>query len=228
MTDYAVWIQHAVDFHEQLRSLPGAVDLEIDVAPPLGEARLEILCSRLRLPLPSPLRRFFTRASAACCCTYCWQAPPEFNKRVKELCQTTSNLYGGACLCRASDCEDFLTGFFDIGECMEKNGFPQERLLWHNSFPLCDEGGGNFLGLFMRPRCSEEEYPVVYLSATPGGYSKILDATFDDFLRHWEELYYLWPNLLLQFCDPTTGRIGPPAEKIDALHQLLTEVLGNR
>jgi hypothetical protein len=225
-------VRRAVAFNERLRALPGDIEVDIQVEPPWDEARVENLSKTLRLPIPAPIQRFLTSASANCSCRYYWDPPEGYDKRVSNILGT--DLIGGPSLCNASDFEGALSGFLNVGNAMEEAGWPQERLLWHNSFPLCDEGGGNCLGLFLRPRCPEAEYypeadlafPVVYLWAQPGGYSRILDENFDQFLTHWEDWYYLWPHILLQFSDPISGRISPDLSKREPLRQLFADVLG--
>jgi hypothetical protein len=224
MLDYGQWVRRAVAFNERLRALPGNIEVDIQVEPPWDEARVESLSKTLRLPIPAPIRRFLTSASANCSCKYFWDPPGDYDKRAREIVGT--QLQGGPCLCGTSDFERVLTSFLDAGDANEELGWPQERLLWHNSFPLCEEGSGNSLGLFLRPHCPEEEYPVVYLSYEPGGYSRILDTNFDQFLTHWEEWCYVWPHILLMFSDPTSGRISLDPLDAEPLRQLFADVLG--
>jgi hypothetical protein len=119
--------------------------------------------------------------------------------------------------------ERALGGFADVAVTMEEDGWLEESHLWRNSFPLCDLGTLDAVGLLRRPNCSEDDYPVIYLSAD--GNSHIIDNNLDSFLRHWEQLYYIWPSTLLYFCDPTTGRITQDSGQWEPLHRLFADLL---
>lgn len=221
--NYANWLQRAIEFMESLRRLPGTVKVEIEVAPPLPEDEIRRLVQSCRLPVPEPVRRFWSEASAHCHCTYWWDTPSDFHKQLAIALPEGSTehiVVGGP---------DFLSphDFIEVADCCQdwanlfRNEFPRAARYWDHSLPLISLGTGDYVGLYVRD--GPDDPPVVYMCHDGGGGSRIIACTFDELLTIWEQFSYIGIDILRSFVNPRTRLLDPdtfPVER-EAVRALL-------
>ena len=223
MIAYADWIGRAVKFHERLRKLPGEVNVDVRVDPPMDTDAAEKLSRTLRIALPSPIRGFVTMGSASCSCSYYWEPPDSPNIRsVLEdvFWPSLSSIGGGVSLCQVSDCEVALESCRGVAESF--NLAPRERDLWLNTFPFVSLLSGSYVGLYVGKHRTSADLPVTYLDLEGCSTGAILAANFDRFLTDSEDFLYLAPELLSPIREiPSAQR----ELKRQALHKLFSECL---
>jgi hypothetical protein len=128
-------------------------------------------------------------------------------------------------LCDWSQFECNEKGCYDTGEALEAH-YPEDARVWLNSVPFHEQGNGDYLALYVGADWSGKEYPVVYLDHDGCGFSRVLSASFDEFLQVWEELDYVHAFFLREFfVDPVTGHINPNSPKKKKLKALFKEAL---
>jgi len=221
MMDYAQWLQRAVDFTGKLRTLPGEMKVEINIAPPLSAKKFRKLAKSCRLPIPESLKRFWMTASSHCHGTYHWETPQRFHKQMAVAFPdwSLSHIWGGPEFDSASDCvvgNDFLSfqeAFRDV--------YPKDVRFYVNSIPMIPVGNGDSLGLYVRD--NSEDPPVAFLCHDGDGASGIIASNLDEFLARWEELGYIGIHFLMSFVNKRTGLIDPAAfpEGLAAVRGLL-------
>ena len=220
MPDYTSWITRAVEFTEGLRSLPGDIQVTVEVSPPINEAQVAALNSRLRLKLPGPIVHFLTTASAKCLCEYWWEPSAPLRRQLDELFPSKTFVFGGSSLCHWDKFDSNERGRDDTGEALQRD-YPEDARFWLNSVPFYEAGDGDCLGLYVGTDWMGEEYPVVKLDQHGCGWSKVVAPSFDEFLSVWEELNYLHPCFLIPYLrDPITGYISPNSPKTEKLKAL--------
>jgi hypothetical protein len=235
MVNYGQWIQRAVAFTERVRTFPGDVGVESRVGPPLSEADLRALEAKFRLPIPAPIRRFLTQGSEDCYCYYYCDPPAPYPERLGEV--VSDYLVGGASLCEVNGFDPpdgkpgsvslayMLSGLSDMADAVEEWGMTRESELWRNSFPFCHVGNGDLLGLYMDGSRREDDYLVLYIDhdadAELGVYSRFIDESFDTFLSHWEDLFYINPLFLGRFVNKDTGRLDPTSQNARRFQEIM-------
>jgi hypothetical protein len=235
MRNHREWIERAVAFAEQVRTFPGRVHVTVKVEPPLKEAELASLETRWRRPIPSPIRRFLTQGSADCFCYYYWDPPPPYPDELGKV--VSHYLVGGADLCGAHGFQPpgaslgsvsldyMLTGLRDMADGFQERGIMRESELWRHSFPFCHVGNGDYLALHVENDRRPDDYLVVYLDhdADPKHdvHSFFVDDSFDRFLSHWEELFYINPLFLIRFVDEKTGKLDPSLPKARQFQEIM-------
>jgi hypothetical protein len=208
MLDYAAWVQRAREFVERLRSVPGDMRIEIDIAPPISRTELAPLIAASRLPVPECLIRFWTEASRCCKCTYWWKVPPELENQLRILAPPWRQNYfwGGVDFIGVDSFLGDLEYLPDVGACLKDS--PKDRRFWENSVPLFHVGNGDTVGLYVRD--GSDNPPVASMSHEGYGSSDVFAPSFDDFLVNWERIGYLGFEFLLSFV--TKRKAIEPAE----------------
>jgi hypothetical protein len=95
--------------------------------------------------------------------------------------------------------------------------FETEQDKWLHSFPFARLENGDYLAIDLR---DEGCRPVMYLSHDDE--SRLLSPSFYEYLRTWERLCYVGPEIwmLEPFTDPMTGYLNPETENAKLLRQL--------
>jgi hypothetical protein len=225
MLDYAQWLRRAVAFIEGLRTLPGKMRIEIKVAPPLSAPELAKVEESSPLPIPEPLRQFWLRASRRCECTYHWDPPDRFAKQIDvafpirvpahivggsradaawlEGSLRRTHISGGVTFDSPEDVIAHAHTFRDMAEDFRLD-FPKDARYCGHSLPLVPFGNGDFLGLYLRDEVHDP--PVAFICHDGYGGSGPFARSFADFLTQWEQVGYLWVELLLRhFINSRTG-----------------------
>jgi hypothetical protein len=110
----------------------------------------------------------------------------------------------------------------DFGADLEQT-YPEDAKLWLKSVPFMEIANGDYLGLYVGPGRRGKEPPVAYLDHDGCGFSRIISGSFDQFLRVWEDLYYVNPlHLRGLFVDPVTGYLNATSPKKMQLQELFT------
>ena len=216
--DYAAWVARAQAFTDGLRRL---ADADVDacaVAPPAGDADLDVIERALGLPLPSSLRAFFIRGAAALDCRYTFEPDGPALDRLRELFPYEISIFGGARIGPASELPDWSRSVGDWAKDTWVAESPDQKHLWESALPFAALDNGDYLALDLRS--GEADPPVVYLNHDDE--SAVIADTLVGFLRAWERLCYLGPEhwLLLEFAAPG-GHLDPESERAARLRQLL-------
>lgn len=199
MLNYARWLADSLAFLERMRSLPGDIRVEVQIAPPLREEELAALQATSRLPIPASLVRFWQEASRHAHGKYWWDTPAEFQtqREVAFPQWSASHIWGGPEFSSAEEiCE--LTNHFDSWSEGFGEDYPRDTRLWLYSFPLIPVGNGDYVGLYVRD--TADDPPVVYLCHDGGGASQIIAPNLDTFLEPWAEIGYIGIDYLWNFC----------------------------
>lgn len=223
MFDYASWVERGRRFVSGLESLPGKVSVSVDVAPPLSNQEADELARSLPMGLPSAIRDFLTKGSSCCDCHYWWEPPARPWPQLNQIFTHQSFIYGGPVLCHATEmvalqeCRlDWAEGF-DGDDDDSRN----DRDLWTRCTPFAHIANGDLLAL--DTNVPIDDPPVAYLSHEGG--SSIIAPSFTEFLRHWEELSYIGPEiwLLSYWIQQESGFIDSARLKTKMLRDLLTQ-----
>lgn len=225
MFDYAAWIERGRRFVASLDTLPGEVNVRVNVAPPLSKREADDLARKLPMGLPLVLRDFLTQGSSRCDCHYWWEPPARPWPKLNEIFTSEAFIYGGPVLCHASDLAELQEARLDFTECFQNDDSQSrnDRDLWTRCTPFTHIGNGDLLAL--DTTLQAEDPPVAYLSHEGG--STIIAPSFTDFLRHWECMSYIGPEiwLLLNWRSEDTGYINSAHPKTELLQKLLTPSL---
>jgi hypothetical protein len=100
--DFAGWVARAAAFTAGLARLPGEMEVQTDVDPPITAAALEALEASLSRRLPPSLRAFLQTATARCACRYLWEPRADARGPLEAVFPSQGYLYGGATLCDAA------------------------------------------------------------------------------------------------------------------------------
>jgi hypothetical protein len=219
MSDYKIWVAQAEHFSSALKARLGdRVELHFVVDPPLASADFQQLEAGFRLPLPEELRQFIEVASSRLRFRYVWEHLTQDEQEItRQAIPMQSYLYGGADLCPVEELSDHLDSCREWGEDTWIAEFEAESNLWLNSFPFATLDNGDYLAIGLH---EEGCRPVVYLSHDDS--SRPLAPSFPEFLRTWESLCYIGPEIwmLEPFTDPMTGYLNSETEKAKLLRQL--------
>jgi hypothetical protein len=222
MFDYASWIERARDFVAGLAGLPGEVDVRVDVGPPLSRHEADELAGRLPMGLPSVLRDFLTIGSSRCDCHYCWEPPTRPWPKLKKIVDQ-AYIYGGPVLCHASQLAVLQVYRSNWAEYVvaDKNTSRTDRELWTRCTPFANIANGDLLALDTTSQ--RDDAPVAYLSHE--WRSSIIAPSFTEFLRQWEAMSYIGPEiwLLSYWIQQDTGFIDSAHPKSELLRKLLTQ-----
>lgn len=200
--------------------------IEIRVAPPLTRKECNRLADSCRLPIPTPLLRFWQQASGHCRCTYWWDTPEPFGKQLSVAFPhwSASQICGGADFFSAHEIVHELVPYTteDCAESFQERGLVRDWRIFTNSLPLMAVGDGSYVGLYVRD--SVRNPPVVYMSHEGCGASNILADSWDEFLESWEQLGYIGIDFLSAFRDPRTGLLKPERfpVRLEAVKALLS------
>ncbi len=209
MIDYGEWLRRAVDFAEGIKALPGDVEVEIKVAPPISEAEVKRVVEASPLPIPKPLVRFWTEASGNGYCRYWWKTPAKFQEQ-REFAfpyWSLSHIWGGPEV--ISHTSILESSQFAKEQATYFEEYPRDARFWGNSLPFIEVGNGDSVGFYVGE--DAENPPMVYLCHEGGGGSSLIAENFDEFLQQWETLGYIGIHFLCMFCDEESGMVNSDA-----------------
>lgn len=222
MLDFSQWLADAITFLRRMQTLPGDIRIEGSVMPPHDAPEIALLQAKSRLPIPETLGRFWREGTRQSDLSYCWDTPARFHNQLAAAFPRYSRswVWGGASFLSAEEScgltHDFVSWADAFGEC-----FPRDARLWRHSFPLIPDGGGDYIGLYVRD--APDNPPVVYLCHDGCGASCEIAPNLEVFLSRWAEIGYVGVDLLLTFCDPTKRTLNPAAFPLE--REALVETL---
>jgi hypothetical protein len=222
MFDYSTWIGTARDFVSSLVSLPGEVNVETSVAPPMTQHEADVLARSLPMGLPRVIRDFLTEGSSRCECRYWWEPPARPWPELREIFPSQNFIDGGPSFCHPEILADLQESRLDWAEGFDGDDDEsrRDRELWTRSAPFSEIGNGDLLALDISE--DTDDPPVVYLSHEGG--SNVIAPSFNHFLQHWEVMSYIGPEiwLLNDWIDGRSGWIDSNHQKSPLLRSLLT------
>ena len=218
MLNYRVWIDDLEHFMATVASLPGKVEHEINVAPPLDDAKLKRLNESLRLKIPGPVERFLRHGSGCCVSHYFWEPPEPEAVQLRRILGR-SDVFGGVPLCDSEKLSQWQEWCVEGATETWIGDEPEDKALWLRAFPFAFMSHGDFLALDLEQGAGEP--PVVYLCHDEE--SRILSPSFDEFLAQWKQICYLGPDLHLfeNFFDQGSGYLSGTSGNAKALRSLL-------
>ena len=219
---YIAWVKAAEDFVSVHRKAGVAgFTVESDITPPLTAAKLVRMQKKLPKQLPSCVTDFVSSASAACRFRYTWDLDGIPSERIEATTLSENRIYGGAEFCVATslaewagDCKEWATDTWIADN-------PEQQEIWLKSLPIAAIENGDYLAV----RTDEGANPsVIYLSHD--GESRVIAPSFTGFLKTWERLCYLGPEIwmLENFIDSETGLLSADTAEAQALRNLFQVV----
>lgn len=213
------WANAAKDFCSSSlkKGHPNFTAAEFEIAPPLNTADLTQLQKKLPEGLPVCVMEFVSSASAACRFRYVWDLSGISSDQLEAAKLPANRIYGGSGLCVAAslrewidDCKAWATDTWIADD-------SEQQEIWLKSFPIAAIENGDYLALRTYESANP---PVVYLSHD--GESKVIAPSFTNFLKTWERLCYLGPEIwmLENFIDPETGFLNADTDEAAALRAL--------
>jgi hypothetical protein len=188
--DYRAWLGRLEAFILDLRrrSPPERQEaFRFEALPPLTEEEVEEIEEELDLPLPPPLRAFFTEAAAGFSFEFVWGFGPTI-----EAAET----FGPAD--EVPGWRDEAVEYAQHSWLMEKE-WPLDRAFWRHALPIMMYESAHGTALWVHD--PEHPDPAV-VGLLHDDASSLIAPTFADFLHHWERLGYALSD---EFRDPETG-----------------------
>lgn len=221
MLEHSSWIRRALTFLDSLSRFSINVTCSSTVRPVMSMTQVSDLSKKLRVKIPDPIVRFLSEASAG----FDFEYRCSFEESNLALIQGVfpfrqePELFGGGSLCDASLFEELQDA--SIGWASGMDSMSIDKLLWQRSFPFFPLNTGDALGLDVLE--NSQDPPVVYLAHDGYGQSSVVFESFDHFLKAWEKVHYIYPDLvvfLTPFRDPKTGIVDIDSPKIELLRKL--------
>ncbi|MGC6564388.1 MAG: SMI1/KNR4 family protein [Akkermansiaceae bacterium] len=219
--DYSKWVERAKGFIEDVRGLPGEMEVTIEVKPSMTRHEVDLLAKGLPLGLPNVIKDFLSQGSASCECNYVWEPDDSLIADFAEVIEDEDYLEGGATLCLGAELASLQemakeTATYFTGDDQESR---IGRDLWGSAFPFVQVGNGDSLALLTSKNV--ENPPVVYLGIYGG--CEVISPSFSEFLYHWERICYVGPEgwFLSEWRDPATGHIDSKLPKTTLLRRLM-------
>lgn len=225
--DYRAWTDRAVKFLEDMRALPGKINVTLEIAPPLNASDLDSIQRRWERHLPAALIRFWTEGSACLKGQYVWTPPATELKALNEVFEYNNYIYGGPRFISASEVDPSPIDTSDFyGDIMSGDSESCQRTLdlWGRAIVLLHVGNGDCLGIDPgAPGGDRDDPPVVYLVHDDSS-SDYIAASFTQFLLVWEQLSYIGPEfwLIHYWLDPATKSLSPERHHTQKLKDLLS------
>jgi hypothetical protein len=126
-------------------------------------------------------------------------------------------IYGGTNLCELSSFPEWSK---DCQTCALETWIaeePDQKQLWLGSLPIAALKNGDYLATGAEP---EADPPVIYLSHDE--VSGVIAPSFTRFLRTWEDLCYIGPEIwrLSEYISPSTGYLVANTPQAQTLRRL--------
>lgn len=184
--------------------------MDLVVEPPLAAAEAERLDQALPFGLPSILRDFYVTASANATCKFGWDPQGAHEAALAQAIGGSKSLYGGPCLCPASQAVQEQEHLSALAEVFEDIGdapaLARARLL-RRSAPFIHVATGDAIVLDVAANPANP--PVLYVPyAEPEPPAILLSKSGEHFLMAWEQIGYAGPEIWL--LDPFLGVDGEP------------------
>jgi hypothetical protein len=219
--DYSEWTEHVRAFAETLRGLPGEIEVNLQIDPPLDDISISALADKWPEKIPDSLRHLWREGSGRVNCDYVWTPPDDELPRLNEVFKDQDAIYGGP---RFAPAEQIYPGNagIDPGD-NELAGFlgAEQFALWCRSAVFLQVGNGDCLAL--DSASNADDPPVVYLIHDDDG-SSIISRSLSEFLTAWRELAFIGPEgwLLDYWVDWDRGAIDVSKHNAAELRALLT------
>jgi len=222
--DFAGWVRRATHFMDANRDRRGFAVEASSAAAPLSRAEVDVLSRRLGRPLPSSLRDFLERATAAITCRYTFEYDPDDETETESfltLFPHQTSIYGGACFGPAAELPDYARSCSEWAQQFNDAGDSASARDWGSTLPVIAVANGDYLALDHRgDDAASPDPPVVYLSHDDE--SVRLATSFTGFLTVWEQLCYVGPEIwLLDSFRGPDGLLTADAPTTDQLRRLL-------
>lgn len=219
--DYSKWVERVRHFSEALRLLPGEINVNVSIAPPIDEETLRVVSSKWPSGLPAVLRQLWSDGSSCIDCKYWWRPPSEELPKLHEVFESNNFIYGGVRFEPASEVFPGNSGVKPDDEEMAE-AFGESGLeLWSRCAVFLHVGNGDCLGL--DPESGSDDPPVVYL-VHDDDESGVISPSLSEFLAAWQELSYIGPEfwLLDYWLDADRQGLDITKHKTEELRRLLT------
>ncbi|MFC0019521.1 SMI1/KNR4 family protein [Roseibacillus persicicus] len=218
--DFKELICEVRTFSERLRDLSGEVELSIEIAPPIEDARIAQYEKRWPKGIPNSLRELWTTGSEQINCPYAWTPLDGDQQRLERIFEGQDSIYGGV---RFNSSESIFPGNsgYDQNDRDFEYTLGKEGLsLWCRSAVILDVGNGDCLGLDIKE--DYDDPPVVYLVHDDDS-SSVISKSFKKFLSDWAQLSFIGPEYwLLDYWIDQDGFIDIDKYKTSELAVLLT------
>ena len=93
--DYAEWVRHVSAFAESLHGIPGEIDVNIQIDPPLDDASISALSDNWAGKIPQSLQSLWREGSGRVNCDYVWTPSADELPRLEEVFEGEDAIYGG-------------------------------------------------------------------------------------------------------------------------------------
>lgn len=210
------WVEVAKTFiRTRARSIPGFSG-KVRTAKALSATKLSQTRKSLPIHLPKRVAEFLSSAASSFQFRYEWELSGGPLKKITHAGLETDKLWGGTTLCNAvvlprwvRDCRAWAEETWIADD-------PDEQTVWLECLPIGSLDNGDYLAV----KTGRDDPPVVYLSHDDA--SRVISPSFTAFLKTWERLCYLGPEIwmLENFIDPKTGFLSADTEKAAALRDL--------
>jgi hypothetical protein len=226
--DYQKWTSQAGNFLTAMKSLPGEINVSLEIAAPLTEAELAVIQSKWHRHLPRELVRFWTEGSAHLNGHYWWQPPDSEEADLARIFAHNSFIYGGPRFFAAYEVDPEPADSSWIDDFVIPDAPEDEeraRDIWGRSIIFLETMSGDSLVLDAEaPECDPDDPPVVYLDHEQPGVLDQISPSFTEFLLQWEKLSYIGPDssLLNYWLDRGAGQLSPDRYQTMELKRLLS------
>src|ERR1051326_897819 len=96
------WVETAKQFVKGLKRLPGEVEAQVKVIPPLSKTAVDKLEAKLPRPVPAPVRAFLENGSGGVHFSYRWSPSGAQLEVVRAVLDGQRSVWGRGELCKAS------------------------------------------------------------------------------------------------------------------------------
>jgi hypothetical protein len=215
MLDIAAWTHRVSAFLRQLTRLPGAIDIDDSIEPPVTDSFDRDWLESDRSGIPDVLRRFLATGSKRCVFSYKWTPPAGYPTADCGINSGQRVFNGGGDLCEAAKYHLTSLGVPVAGAMAE------EQTL--HRVPILELQGGEGI-ISLASQSDGSAWIVVYVKEAGERSIQVLSPSFEQFLLDWEKTCYTYTSInnLAPWLDPITRQLRPDPAKSRALYRLLT------
>lgn len=216
------WVEGARAFvRTRTKTIPGFSG-RVRTAKALPVATLAQMRKSLPLDLPNSVAEFLLSASSGLHFRYEWDVSGEPDERIENVGVNGNKMLGGTTICSASAMPKWLKDCRAWAEETWIADDSDEQALWLKCLPIASLQNGDFIAV----KTERNDPPVVYLSHDNA--SRVISPSFMTFLKTWERLCYLGPEIwmLENFIDPKNGFLNADTVQAQALRRLFQVVEG--
>jgi len=220
MINYAKLIRYWQSFSEEIGGLKHTTHGECAFDPVCSSAEVDKIAIRWPHGLPTPLRSLWTRGSRRSMFRYCLNFAALDLGEFHKIFPTRDRLHG---LLNFQDAEDIYPYPSDWAQLFSSGRTDAERKnfeYWSLSAVFMWLPNGDALGLL--PQASTKNASVVYLDHDGTDATSCIAESFEEFLRHWHHLRYIFPDyeFLDPWIDPSSGLLNSETPLTNVLQSL--------